>query len=413
MARRRKPLPVEPQAQAEALIARADTFGAHNYAPLPVVLTRGEGAFVWDVEGRRYLDCLSAYSAVNQGHCHPHIVAALETQARRLTLTSRAFHNDQMGALLEKLCALTGYPKALLMNTGVEGVETALKAMRRWGAEVKGVPDGEIIVAANNFHGRTITAVSLSTDPSSFGGYGPFTPGFVKVPFGDADALERALTPRTVGVLVEPIQGEAGVIIPPDDWLPRVREACTRHRVLLALDEVQTGFGRTGRLFAWQHWNARPDLLVLGKALSGGVYPISAVCGVAEVMDRFTPGTHGSTYGGNPLAAAVGVAALEVLEHEGLAERARVLGEQALAALKLGLAKAPHVASVRGRGLMLAIDFTSDVAHALAVKLAAEAAVLCKDTHGRTLRIMPPLVTPERELLDAIGRICAVLSAPP
>ena len=416
VARRAPHVAPPPEAgDAAALIRQAETFGAHNYHPLPIVLTRGEGAFVWDVEGRRYLDCLSAYSAVNQGHCHPHVVAALEAQARKLTLTSRAFHNDRMGALLERLAGLTGFPRALLMNTGVEGVETALKAMRRWGYEVKGVPDGqgEILVAEGNFHGRTVTAVSLSTDAQSFGHYGPLTPGFVKVPFGDAEALERALTPRTVGVLLEPIQGEAGGIIPPDDYLPRVRAACTRHRVLLALDEVQTGLGRTGRMFAWEHSGARPDLLVLGKALSGGLYPVSAVCGTAEVMERFTPGTHGSTYGGNPLAAAVGVAALEVLERERLPERAAALGAKALGWLREGLGTAPHVAEVRGRGLMLAVDFTSDLAKTMAERAAREAQVLCKDTHGHTLRILPPLVVSEADLQEALRRLCGVLRRAP
>jgi len=392
-------------------IEQADTWGAHNYGPLPVVLARGEGCFVWDVEGTRYLDGLSAYSALNQGHCHPRIIAALEAQAHRLTLTSRAFHNDVMGRLLERLGALTGFPKALLMNTGVEGVETALKAMRRWGEEVKGVPEGqgEIVVASGNFHGRTITAVSLSDEPSSFAHYGPFTPGFVRVPFGDAAALEPALTPRTVGVLLEPIQGEGGVVIPPGEYLPRVRELCTQHRVLFALDEVQTGLGRTGKLFAWQHWGARPDLLVLGKALSGGVYPVSAVCGIAEALDLFTPGTHGSTYGGNPLASAVALAALDVLVDEGLVERAATLGEQALRLLSDGLEGAPNVKEVRGRGLMIAVERTRDDAHAMAERLAREARVLCKDTRGNVLRILPPLVTPEPVLRDAIARMLPIL----
>ncbi len=413
---RQPPSPVEPPGPSAAeLIRQAETFGARNYAPLPVVLQRGEGCFVWDVEGRRYLDCLSAYSAVNQGHCHPHIVQALETQAWRLTLTSRAFHNELMGRLLERLSVVTGFPRALLMNTGVEAVETALKAMRRWGCEVKGVPDGEgeIIVAAENFHGRTVTAVSLSTDPTSFGHYGPLTPGFVKVPFGDAAALEAAIGPKTVGVLLEPIQGEAGVIIPSDDYLPKVRAACTRARVLLAFDEVQTGLGRTGQMFAWQHDWARPDLMCLGKALSGGVYPVSAVCGLAEVLDRFTPGTHGSTYGGNPLGAAVALAALEVLEHEQLPQRAAALGEKALALLRRELAWVPHVREVRGRGLMIAIQFTDDIAHALSERLAREAGLLCKDTHGHTLRVLPPLVTPEPVLLEALARLCDVIRQHP
>jgi ornithine aminotransferase len=397
--------------RAKAIMRQADTWGARTYEPLPVVLTRGEGPFVWDVDGVKYLDGLSGYSALNQGHCHPHIVAALAAQADRLTLTSRAFHNDVMGRLLERLGALTGYPKVVLMNSGVEAVETALKAMRRWGEEAKGVPEGagEIIVADGNFHGRTITAVSLSTEPSAFAHYGPFTPGFVKVPFGDAEALARALTPRTVGVLLEPIQGEAGVIIPPDGYLPAVREACHRARVVLALDEVQTGLGRTGRLFAWQHSGARPDLLVLGKALSGGVYPVSAVCGSAEVMNVFTPGTHGSTFGGNPLGCAAALAALEVLLDEHLTERAAGLGEQALGRLRQGLEGARRVKAVRGRGLMLAVERAEADAHDVAVRLAQEAHVLCKDTRGRVLRVLPPLVTPETVLLDALERMIPVL----
>ncbi len=372
---------VEPRSSLD-LIAEAERFGAHNYAPLPVVITRGQGCFVWDVEGRRYLDGLSAYSALNQGHCHPRIVAALVEQAPRLTLTSRAFHNDRMGAFLSRLCAVTGFPLALCMNTGVEAVETAVKAMRRWGYERKGVPDGEgeVIVANDNFHGRTILAVSLSTDPSSYAHYGPYVPGVVKVPFGDSAALERAIGPQTVGVLLEPIQGEAGVIVPPDGYLARVRALCSAHRVPLCLDEVQTGLGRTGKMFAWEHWGARPDLICVGKALSGGVYPVSAACGTEELLGVFTPGTHGSTYGGNPLAAAVAMAALDVVVEERLPERAARLGALVLARLREGLAGAAHVKEVRGRGLMLAVQFQRDIARPVAEALAREAAVLCKDT---------------------------------
>lgn len=397
--------------RSAALIAEADSYGAHNYAPLSVVLSRGEGCFVWDVEGTRYLDALSAYSALNQGHRHPRIVAALVEQAQTLTLTSRAFHNDRMGAFLHRLSEVTGFPMALLMNTGVEAVETAFKAMRRFAYERRGVPDGkaEVIVAEHNFHGRTVAAVSMSTDPSSFGHYGPFVPGIVKVPFGDAAAVERALTPNTAGVLVEPIQGEAGVIIPPAGYLSRLRALCTDRRVLLAFDEVQTGLGRTGKLFAWQHEGARPDLLCLGKALSGGVYPVSAVCGPREVMEVFTPGSHGSTYGGNPLAAAVGLAALAVLEDEKLAERSASLGALALARLKEQLAGVPLVKEVRGRGLMLAVELTKPLAHEAAVRLARDERVLCKDTHGVTLRFLPPLVTPEAVLLDGIDALVRVV----
>ncbi|WP_242342697.1 ornithine--oxo-acid transaminase [Anaeromyxobacter terrae] len=396
----------------DELIAQAERFGARNYAPLPVVLARGEGAFVWDVEGRRYLDGLSAYSALNQGHRHPRIVAALVAQAGRLTLTSRAFHNDRMGELLEKLCAVTGFPRALPMNTGVEAVETAVKAMRRFAYERRGVPDGEgeLVVADDNFHGRTLLAVSLSTDPSSYARFGPFVPGIVKVPFGDAAALARAVGPRTTGVLLEPIQGEAGVIVPPDDYLPRVRALCSARRVPLCLDEVQTGLGRTGRMFAWEHWGARPDLLCVGKALSGGVYPVSAVCGTEELLGVFTPGSHGSTYGGNPLAAAVGVAALDVVLDEELPARAARLGARVLTRLRAGLAGSPTVKEVRGKGLMIAVEFHSEIARRVTEALAREAAVLCKDTHGRTLRFLPPLVTPEDVLEDAVERMLPILA---
>lgn len=400
------------QTTAQDLIDAAERFAARNYAPLPVVLTRGEGCFVWDVDGRRYLDGLSSYSALNQGHRHPRIVAALLDQAQRLTLTSRAFHNDRMGEFLERLAALTGFALALPMNTGVEAVETAVKAMRRWGYERKGVPDGqgEIIVAEGNFHGRTVLAVSLSDDPSSYAHYGPFVPGIVKVPFGDADAVARAIGSRTVGVLLEPIQGEAGVIVPPDGFLPRVRELCSSHRVPLCLDEVQTGLGRTGKMFAWQHWNARPDLVCLGKALSGGVYPVSAVCGTEELLGVFTPGTHGSTYGGNPLAAAVALAAIDVVVGEELPDRAARLGDLALSRLRSALAAAPAVKEVRGRGLMIAVQFHENVARRVAESLAFEAAVLCKDTRGHTVRFLPPLVTPESVLLEAVDRMIPVLA---
>jgi ornithine--oxo-acid transaminase len=298
------------------------------------------------------------------------------------------------------------------MNTGVEAVETAVKAMRRWAYERKGVPDGEgeLVVAADNFHGRTLLAVSLSTDPGSYARYGPFVPGVVKVPFGDAAALARAVGPRTVGVLLEPIQGEAGVIVPPDGYLPQVRAICSERGVALCLDEVQTGLGRTGRTFAWEHWGARPDLLCVGKALSGGVYPVSAVCGGDDVLGVFTPGSHGSTYGGNPLAAAVALAALGVVEDERLPERAARLGELALGRLRAALSTAPPVKEVRGRGLMIAVQFHREVARRVAEALAREAAVLCKDTRGHTLRFLPPLVTPEDVLSDALERMIPVLA---
>jgi ornithine--oxo-acid transaminase len=403
---------VTPPTETRRLIEEAERFTARNYAPLPVVISRGEGCFVWDVEGRRYLDGLSGYSALNQGHCHPRIVAALREQARRLTLTSRAFHNDRMGAFLSRLCGLAGLPLAVPMNTGAEAVETAVKAMRRHGEERRGIPEGqaELVVAEGNFHGRTLLAVSMSTDPSSFAGYGPLLPGLVKVPFGDAEALGRALGPRTAGVLLEPIQGEAGVVVPPQDYLPRVRALCRERGIPLCLDEVQTGLGRTGKMFAWEHWGAKPDLICLGKALSGGVYPVSAVCGEAEILGVFTPGTHGSTYGGNPLAAAVAVAALEVVVEERLPERAASLGALVLSRLRRGLSGSAAVKEVRGRGLMVAVQFHGDVAHRVAATLALEAGVLCKDTRGHTVRFLPPLVTPEEVLLEAVERMLPILA---
>lgn len=394
-------------------IALVERYAARNYAPLHVVLTRGEGPFVWDADGRRYLDGLSAYSAVNQGHLHPRIVAALVEQAQRLTITSRAFHNDRLGPFLEKLCALTGFPLAVPMNSGAEAMETAVKAMRRHAHERRGVPPdaGELVVAEENFHGRTLLAVSLSTDPTSYGGYGPFVPGIVKVPFGDVAAMERAIGPLTVGVLLEPVQGEAGVILPPDGYLQAVRALCTERGVPLCLDEVQTGLGRTGRLFAWEHWDARPDLICLGKALSGGVLPVSAVCGTSEHLGIFTPGSHGSTYGGSPLAAAVAVAALDVIVEERLDERSARLGALALARLRAGLLDSPRVKQVRGLGLMIAVQYREGVARRVAEALAREASVLCKDTRGHTVRFLPPLVTPEEVLLEAIERMLPVLAA--
>lgn len=390
-------------------IERGARFGARNYAPIPVVIARGEGAFVWDVEGRRYWDCLSAYSAVAQGHCHPRVVAALVEQAQRLTLVSRAFHNDKLAAMLERVARLTGFAKVLPMNTGAEAVETAIKAMRRWGAEVKGVPDGsqQIVVAEGNFHGRTTTIVSFSSEPEYRRGFGPPTPGFVEVPFGDADALARAIGPHTVGVLLEPIQGEAGVRVPPDGYLARVRELCTERGVLLTWDEVQTGLGRTGRMFAWQREDARPDVIVLGKALSGGMLPASCIAADDAVMDVFTPGSHGSTYGGNPLAAAVTVAALDVIEDERLPERAEELGAHALARLRAELTT-PAIAEVRGRGLMLAVEYREPVAARVARAL-SEAGVLVKDTRGTVVRLLPPLVIARDDLHAALDVAIPIL----
>lgn len=390
-------------------IAQAERWGAHNYQPLPVVLDRGSGPFVWDVEGRRYWDMLSAYSAVGQGHCHPRIVAALVEQAKRLTLSSRAFHNDRMGEMLERIGRLTGFAKVLPMCTGAEAVETAIKAIRRYGYEKKGIADdeAEIIVADGNFHGRTTTIVGFSDEPAYSRHFGPRTPGFVRVPYDDVPALRAAIGPRTAGVLLEPIQGEGGVRIPKPGYLRQVRAACSGAQVLLALDEVQTGLGRTGRMFAWLHEGARPDLLILGKALSGGVYPVSCVCGDADVMDVFTPGSHGSTYGGNPLAAAVCLAALDVLEEEQLAARSAELGHHALARLSAEIA-GPNLLEARGLGLMMAVEYKSPVAHSAAIAL-AKAGVLAKDTRDTVIRLMPPLVIDRRELDEALDVATPIL----
>src|SRR5438309_265188 len=335
---------------ATDFIATEERFGARNYEPLGVVLSRGEGVWVWDTEGNRYLDCLSAYSALNQGHCHPKILAAMVKQASRLTLTSRAFHNDQLASFYQEVAALTGSHKVLPMNSGAEAVESAIKSVRKWGYEIKGVPDGqaEIIVCADNFHGRTLGIVGFSTDPTARDHFGPFAPGFKIIPFGDAKALETAITPNTVAFLVEPIQGEAGVMIPPAGYFARVRELCTAHDVMLSLDEIQTGLGRTGKLLAEQHDGIEADVTLLGKALSGGFYPVSAVLSNTEVLGTLKPGQHGSTFGGNPLACAVARAALRVLVEEGMIENAAVQGERFLACLKS--IRANTIREVRGRG---------------------------------------------------------------
>jgi len=388
----------ERRALTASYIALESQYGARNYKPLDVVLTRGEGVHVWDVEGRRYLDCLSAYSAVNQGHCHPKILAAMVEQAGRLTLTSRAFRNDQLAAFYEELCALTHSHKVLPMNSGAEAVETALKVARKWGYEVKGVPDGEaeIIVCDGNFHGRTIGIVGFSTDPQSRGGFGPFAPGFKTVPFGDAAALEAAITPNTVAFLVEPIQGEAGVIIPPAGYLKRARELCTKHEVILILDEIQTGLGRTGKLLAEEHEGVEADLTLIGKALSGGFYPVSAVLSNSEVMSVLHPGEHGSTFGGNPLACAVARAALKVIVEEGLVENAAVIGARLKASLEaIG---AGSVKEIRGRGLMIAVELHAGAGGARRICEALQGrGLLAKETHEHTIRIAPPLIlTPDQ-----------------
>ena len=383
----------ERSPDSAALIDLEARFGARNYKPLDVVLTRGEGVYVWDVEGRRYLDCLAAYSAVNQGHCHPKIREALIEQSGRLSLTSRAFRNDQLAPFYEELCALTGSHKALPMNSGAEAVESALKVARKWGYEVKGVAEdkAEIIVCADNFHGRTLAIVGFSTDPQSRKGFGPFCPGFKVVPYGDAAALEAAITPDTVAFLVEPIQGEAGVVIPPAGYLKKARELCTRHRVLLILDEIQTGLGRTGKLLAEEHEGVEADLTLIGKALAGGFYPVSAVLSNDEALGVLKPGEHGSTFGGNPLACAVARVALRVLVEEGMIENAARVGARLQASL--AAIGSPAVKEVRGRGLMIAVELHPDAGGARRVCEKLQGlGVLCKETHDHTIRVSPPLV---------------------
>jgi len=389
-----------------------DQYGAHNYKPLDVVLTRGKGVWVWDVDGNKYLDCLAAYSAVNQGHCHPKIMQAMVKQAEKLTLTSRAFRNDQLGPFYKELCELTNSHKVLPMNSGAEAVETAIKTVRKWGYTVKGVPQdkAEIIVCDNNFHGRTISIVSFSTDENARAGFGPFTPGFKCVPFGDAAAFEAAITENTVAFLVEPIQGEAGVMIPPDGYLKKAREICDRHNVVLILDEIQTGLGRTGKLLTEEYEGIEADLTIIGKALSGGFYPVSAVLSNTEVMDVLQPGEHGSTFGGNPLACAVARAALKVLFDENLIENSYEQGKYFLDELKK--ISHPHIKEVRGRGLMLAIEFYPEVggARAYCNKL-KEQGILAKDTHENIVRFAPPLVIKREEVDQILNAINKVLPA--
>ena len=393
------------------LLGIEEELGAHNYKPLNVVLTRGEGVYVWDVDGNRYLDCLAAYSAVNQGHCHPKIYQAMIDQAKKLTLTSRAFYNDQLAPFYQEVCDLTNSSKVLPMNSGAEAVESAVKCVRKWGYEVKGVPDGaaEIIVCQNNFHGRTLAIVGFSTDPTARRNFGPFPPGFRVIPFGDAAALEAAITPNTVAFLVEPIQGEGGVIIPPDGYLREVREICTRHNVTLIFDEIQTGLGRTGKLLAEEHEGVEADLTLIGKALSGGFYPISAVLSTSEVLGVLQPGEHGSTFGGNPLACAIARAALKVLVEEGMIDNAATLGAYFLDGLRA--IRSNKIRDVRGRGLMLAIEFHPEVggARQFSETLMGEG-ILCKETHEDTIRFAPPLVITRDQVDWALERIEKVLT---
>ena len=391
-------------------LATEARLGTYNYEPIGVVVSRGEGVFVWDTEGKRYLDCLSAYSAVNQGHCHPKILAAMVQQASRLTLTSRAFHNDQLAPFYEEIAQLTGSHKVLPMNSGAEAVESAIKSVRKWGYVIKGVPDGkaEIIVCANNFHGRTLGIVGFSTDPETRKHFGPFAPGFTIIPFGDAAALEAAITPNTVAFLVEPIQGEAGVIIPPAGYFTEVRELCTANNVMLVLDEIQTGLGRTGKLLAEQHEGIEADVTLLGKALSGGFYPVSAVLSNNDVLGTLRPGQHGSTFGGNPLACAVARAALRVLVEEGMIENAAVQGARFLDGLKS--IRANIVREVRGRGLMLAVELHPEAGRARRYCEALQArGLLAKDTHEHTIRIAPPLVITADQVDWALEQIDATL----
>ncbi|MFQ5449093.1 MAG: ornithine--oxo-acid transaminase [Nitrospinaceae bacterium] len=397
----------------EDYIRLENEYGAKNYKPLDVVLNRGRGIWVWDVEGNQYLDCLSAYSAINQGHCHPRILKALIRQAENLTLVSRAFRNDQLGPFYKEICELTQSHSVLPMNSGAEAVESAIKAVRKWGYNVKKVPEGraEIIVCQNNFHGRTLTIVGFSTESQYRDGYAPFTPGFKIIPFGDTDALEQAITPNTVGFLVEPIQGEGGVIVPPKGYLKSVREICTRQNVMLILDEIQTGLGRTGKLFAEEHEGIQSDLTLVGKALSGGFYPVSAVLSNREVLGVFKPGDHGSTFGGNPLACAVAREALKVLIEEKMTENAAVQGEYFLR--RLGEIRSPHIKEIRGRGLLIGVELMPQAGGARRFcERLREKGLLCKETHENVIRFAPPLIIGPKEIDWALERIHDVLTAP-
>jgi ornithine--oxo-acid transaminase len=383
-------------------------YGAHNYHPLDVVIEKAEGVWVYDVDGKRYLDCLAAYSAVNQGHCHPGVLKAMMDQAHKVTLTSRAFRNDQLPLLYKELHDLTGFDMALPMNSGAEAVETAVKAARKWGYKVKGIPEGraEIIVCANNFHGRTITVISFSTDEQYRDGFGPFTPGFKVVPYGDAKAVIDAITPNTCAFLVEPIQGEAGIVVPPAGFLQKTSEACRRNNVLFMADEIQSGLGRTGKLFTYMHEGIRPDLVIIGKALSGGYYPVSAVLASKEILGVFKPGDHGSTFGGNPLACAIARASLRALIDEKMVENSATLGAYFLE--RLQAIESPKVKQVRGLGLWIGVEMTGP-ARPYCEKLKDEG-ILCKETHEHVIRFAPPLVITRDEIDWAVGRIEKVVT---
>ncbi len=384
-----------------------NAYGAHNYHPLDVVISRAEGVWVYDVDGKKYLDCLAAYSAVNQGHCHPAIMQAMLDQAHKVTLTSRAFRNDQLPLLYKDLHDLTGFDQALPMNSGAEAVETAVKTARKWGYKVKGIPEGqaEIIACSNNFHGRTITIVSFSTDAQYRDGFGPFTPGFTIVPYGDTKAVIDAITPNTCAFLVEPIQGEAGIVVPPAGFLRETWEACRKHNVLFMADEIQSGLGRTGKLFTYMHEGIQPDLVIIGKALSGGFYPVSAVLASKDVLGVFKPGDHGSTFGGNPLACAIARAALRVLVDEKMVENSAVLGKYFLGQLRE--ITSPNVKEIRGLGLWIGLEMTGR-ARPYCEKLKEEG-ILCKETHEHVIRFAPPLVITKDEIDWAVARIKKVI----
>ncbi|WP_312116864.1 ornithine--oxo-acid transaminase [Brevibacillus reuszeri] len=394
--------------KTQGVIEQTEKFGARNYNPLPIVISKAEGVWVEDPEGNKYLDMLSAYSALNQGHRHPRIIQALKDQADKVTLTSRAFYNDQLGEFYEKLSGLTGKEMILPMNTGAEAVETALKAVRRWAYDVKKVPENqaEIIVCEGNFHGRTVTVTSFSSDEGYRRGFGPFTPGFKIIPYGDIEALKQAITPNTAAFMLEPIQGEAGILIPQDGFLKQAQEVCKANNVLLVCDEIQTGFGRTGKMFASDWEGVKPDMYIMGKALGGGVFPISAIAADKEILSVFEPGSHGSTFGGNPLGCAVAVAAMDVLADEGLVQRSLEMGEYFIGKLKE--IKNPAIKEIRGRGLFIGVELTT-AARPYCEKL-KELGLLCKETHETTIRFAPPLVISKEDLDWAIERIKKVLS---
>ncbi len=401
--------PIVTAMSSQDYIDLEDTYGTHHYKPLDVVIERGDGVWVYDVEGNKYLDCLSAYSAVSQGHCHPRIIHALQEQLHKLTLASRAFYSDQLGPFLQQLCELMGYEKALPMNSGAEAVETAVKAARKWGYQVKGIPDGqaEIIVCSGNFAGRTISMISFSSEEKYKEDFGPFTPGFVTVPYGDHEALEQAITANTAAFLVEPIQGEGGVVIPPEGYLRKAADICHEHNVLFIADEIQTGLGRTGALLACEHEGVRPDMVTLGKALSGGFYPVSAVLSDSSILGLFRPGDHGSTFGGNPLAAAVGRAALDVIVDEELPGRSAKLG--AYFKGRLERIESDRIKEVRGKGLFIGVEMTAEARpYCEALR---DRGILCKETHGSVIRFAPPLVITKEEIDWALEHIEEVLMA--